>query len=533
VIAVESLRHLLAEDLEHVCRALLPDVKLNRAGEARGHATGGALWIVQTRGAKRGVCLDASTMKGANAFDFVMQAGGFATVPDACRYAENLLGLSDDPERARLLQAELQTRQEAAQRERELAARQRAADVQNRAAEWEQAAAIGADSPAAQYLAGRRCLPPPEAIDPSLRCAVSGRGTTLLARMIDPATGRAQGYHETWLTLASGAWRKRPMRSAKLVWGRAGGCIIPLVRRPGASTVILAEGIENGLTAAALWPEGASAAAAYAAGNLRAIALPPSYSRVVLVRDRDDNPRSHGPACRAAAILRWWQEGRSVTLLDAPAGYADLNEAAQDRGAQRNGPKPPMAEVWAQGQPVDTVPEVAAWFRKRGLDPGLPWQARAHPAIEAGGDAYPAVLFPCVRPDGVMAGMAARLLAPPRSLDPTSTESAPRALIDPWREWGEWWRGTAVPILPQRAGQAATIALDVTTAGAAGANWAVFGLDHWAQAALPAAVWSLEVIGAPRELRDDDAVLWREGLRRLHPGRELTLRKQADAAQAA
>lgn len=513
MIAVESLRHMLADDLEQVARACLTNVKLGRSGELRGDDRNGERWAVQLRGPKRGVCLNTSSLKGANAFDFLRQAAGGGTVQQTCRLAESMLGLAEGGREhvARQL-ARARAQRAAAELERTQADQRRIADVAARAQEWRDGTPIGAETPAASYLEGRRCrIDNP---DVGLRSAAGPRGATMLAAMRD-VSGRVLAFHETALRPGREGWRKRSPK-AKLVWGPAGGCLIRLAAGPD-HTLVLSEGIENGLTAHLLLPE-LAAAAAYSVGNLRA-PLPEAVRRVVLVRDREDNPRSHGPACRAAAILQWWQDGRSVTCLDPPGGFADLNAAAQQAGGQRNGHKLPGVEVWGGAQPLETVPAAAAWCAAHGL--AGPHLLRAHPALEAGGRTYPAVLARMLAPDGGARGLVARLIG--------------ADLFYPWREWGSR-RGAAVAVRPHRPAAAGCLAVGFERALTGGAAWAVLGYDHLAETALAASVWSLSVLGqAPAGRWSDDTLLWREGMRRLHPGRELTVipEREADHAAAA
>lgn len=512
MIAVETLRSLLTADLEHVAGAVLADIKV-RGSELRGRDRYGAKWILELRGAKRGLALNASTMKGSNVFDFLFAATGSQGVPATCRIAEGLLGLAeaDAGLRARI-EKDARKRHEEAELERLREQQRRGEDLTKRAHEWRTAPPIGSDTPAAHYLAGRGCLA--DDIHPDLRCAASARGSTMLAPLIDPATGKRKAYHETAIALTDGAWRKRGGRGkAKLVWGPAGGCLIPLAASVpvDGGTLLLSEGIENGLTAHLLMP-GMAAAAAYSVGNLRALTLAAKWTRIVLVRDRETNPRSHGPSCRAAAILRWWGEGRAVSFLDPPAGCADLNDGAIANGSQRNADAPMPEPV-----PLSEVPAAEAWCRAHGLAPGERHLLQAHPAIEAGGRTHPAVIARLVTPDGVSAGMVARLL--PQS----------GALVHPWREWGE--RAGAVLAVRPYVGGRARLGVDLEGALTGGAHFAVVGIDHLAEAALAPSLWALDLCAAPPEDRlTDDVLMWREGLRRLHPGRELRI--VGDVAEA-
>jgi hypothetical protein len=469
MIAVETLRGMLAGELESVGRSLLGNPRLDHSGELRGEDRRGELWVLQTTGRKKGVCLNATTMKGANAFDFLRVAGGDLSIPAACRLAEGLLGLSEhDPARLPALVEQARQAQAFDAEAREADDARRAARTADRAREWRGGAPIGTDSPAAQYLASRCCLA--DDLHPNLRAADNQSSATMLAGMLNVSTGQTTAFHETSLCMKRGGagWEKREPK-AKLVWGKASGTIIPLATGP-AGSLVLSEGIENGLTAHLLLP-GVAAAAAYAAGNLRSAGLAAKWDRVILVRDRETNPRSHGPACRAAAIAWWWEQGRAVTCLDPPDGYNDLNAAAVAIGGQRNGPAPSADAVWNAAGPLDTVPSVAAWCAGLGLGEG-PHLLRAHPGIEANGRRHPALLAQLVRPDGSAAGLVG-------------------------------------------------LAVGLGTALAAGTAWGVLGLDHLAEAALASSLWSLDLYPGVTPTLADDLLMWREGLRRLHPGREL------------
>lgn len=512
MIAVETLRRLLADELEDVARHLLGEVKVSRAGELRGRDRDNVLWILQLRGTKAGLALNGDG-SGANAFDFVRRAGGCGSVADACRLAESLLGLADaGPGRERELARHAESRRIEARAQAERDARQRAADVKARTREYAQGTALPAESAAALYLQGRACLPPAPA-GAALRSAIHvsregyRTGSTMLAPLAGP-DGMIRGWHETALRRnGRGGWVKAD-GIAKRVWGQAKGGLIPLA--PGATaggeTLLLSEGIENGLTAHLLLPE-LEAAAAYAVGNLAHLELPARVRRIVLCRDRESNPRSHGPRARAAAIARWWSEGRAVTVLDPPQGHGDLNDAARAGLAQRNTPGPlDPAALLAQAAPVGEVPQVAAFVARLGGE--APELALAHPAIEAGGMCYPALLLRAVGLDGAVQGVAARLI------DDTGALTHPVL-------WAGERAGTVFPLrYPQR--NAGRLAVGIDAALMARAELAVLDLSHLAECRVARAIYDLTLLAATPVL-EDDLLLWREGVRRLHVGHELTV----------
>jgi hypothetical protein len=101
------------------------------------------------------------------------------------------------------------------------------------------------------------------------------------------------------------------------------------VRGSGRGELLLAEGIEDTLTAALMLP-GRAAWAGIDAGNLAAVVLPPEFSVVIFVRQRDgDNPAVRRD--REKAIDTWRAEGRSVRFVDPLPGYKDVNEWWQAR----------------------------------------------------------------------------------------------------------------------------------------------------------------------------------------------------------
>jgi phage/plasmid primase-like uncharacterized protein len=150
----------------------------------------------------------------------------------------------------------------------------------------------------------------------------------MLAPVIDPASGVHLGTHFTYITQQYGGWRKSPIVPAKITLGSLAGGVIPLSANAlTAEAVLLAEGIEDALTAALMHPQ-LGVLAAVSVGNLAAISFPPHVRLVVLVRQRDG---TNGGVYRARekAIRRWLAEGRCVEVLDPPPGVKDINEAWQ------------------------------------------------------------------------------------------------------------------------------------------------------------------------------------------------------------
>ena len=192
----------------------------------------------------------------------------------------------------------------------------------------------GWDEPIGQYLEGRGIL----------REAFGARSLTvlrftprcwnsetqahlpaMLAPVVHPITGLHLATHRTYLAHAPATgWRKAALDAPKKVLGSFAGGLIWLRRADG---LVLAEGIENALSAA-IWFAELGAAAYVAAGNLANLSLPPSLHRIVLIRDRDGvNPPIE--ATRQRALLRWAEEGRSVEVWEPPDGAKDANDYLQ------------------------------------------------------------------------------------------------------------------------------------------------------------------------------------------------------------
>ena len=88
--------------------------------------------------------------------------------------------------------------------------------------------------------------------------------------------------------------------------------------------VLIAEGIENALTAAQWYPE-LRALACVAAANLPLVRLPEQVPSVMLVRDRDGENLAIKDA-RDRALVRWTAEGRAVAIWEPPEQYKDAND---------------------------------------------------------------------------------------------------------------------------------------------------------------------------------------------------------------
>lgn len=335
----------LAGAIEQLCETLLHD--LHRHGsELRGHDDSGRLWAVETKGAKRGIALNTATMTGGDALHFLTEARCAGDSGTAWRWAANWLGVlpdramrSAEPRAIRPIKPPT-TEDGAALIERRR--RQALARYLNASPDLE-------DTPAAAYLAHRLApamLPAGRALRYAERSYYSADETlpAMVAPIIEPTSRKFLAAHCTYLSHHDGAWRKTRLAPARKVWGHFRGGVVPLARgksrkplgdAPDGDECLIAEGIENTLAAMWLRPE-LRAFAAIAVGNLPAIALPPAIAGVCLVHDRDgenDGPR----IARERAVDRWLTEGRAVSFIRPPEGFADVTEYVLDAMRERVG----------------------------------------------------------------------------------------------------------------------------------------------------------------------------------------------------
>jgi hypothetical protein len=122
------------------------------------------------------------------------------------------------------------------------------------------------------------------------------------------------------------------VKPAKITFGPIGGGIIPLLRgatglvinQARKEELLIGEGIENSLSASLNYPD-LRCWAGISVGNLEAVDLPPQFPYVKLIRDRDGNNQGVH-AARMGMIARWQGEGRSITFVDPPRGFKDVND---------------------------------------------------------------------------------------------------------------------------------------------------------------------------------------------------------------
>lgn len=177
-----------------------------------------------------------------------------------------------------------------------------------------------AGTDAEAYLCGRSISLPAWPDDlrfhPNLKHKPSGRRFGALVALVRDADGNPAGIQRTYL--APGGAGKAPVDQPKMSLGAVGGGAIRLAE--ATNTVLLTEGVEDGLSALMAWPYPVWVAPGVT--FLKAMRLPQAVRTVILAADADEvGKRAMGEAAR-----RFLTEGRCARLVRLPAGIKDLND---------------------------------------------------------------------------------------------------------------------------------------------------------------------------------------------------------------
>lgn len=152
---------------------------------------------------------------------------------------------------------------------------------------------------------------------------------------ITNGAGEHIATHRTWLECAGGGWIKARIPDNKMVLGSfAGGSIRlwrgasgkSLAKAPAGEPVVIAEGIESGLSIAVAIPE-IRVLAAVSLGNLGGVELPPQIGPVILAIDNDHKPAAL--AAKARAVNRWLDRGVNIRVARSPIGN-DFNDCLRE-----------------------------------------------------------------------------------------------------------------------------------------------------------------------------------------------------------
>lgn len=343
----------LWERVDQLLSIVIPDAR-REGREMRGHGPDGGVWSVVMSGRKEGVFCNWADQDRQNGDMLELVRWGLCGGDRRAAYAWALNWLGIDPgaykrDPAAEARREADNRERARRRQeqadRDLAERKRKAlgryldsksDIAGTPAEaylLHRGLALGAFQP--RPRSGRHPLTSLRYAERCWHSHAAGELPAMIAPIVPPDGGQVVGVHQTYLGLVPGrpgVWGKAAVAPAKKCYGEKRGMVIPLLRgasnkslgeAPDGDLVLIAEGIEDALTAALAWPE-ARVLAAVDIGNLALISLPEKFRQLILVVDRDGFNIAADRA-REAVLDRWQAEGRGVELVVPPPGYKDVN----------------------------------------------------------------------------------------------------------------------------------------------------------------------------------------------------------------
>lgn len=391
--SISEIKAALTERVEALARELIPDGGYGdnrREWVATATKRGGVgdSFKVRLQGPKAGLWMHGAAGKKGDILSLIAYQATGGDNGQAVRWALRWLGWDgpDDsgpqrsPKEEARLRAEREQRAEAARSEAaaEVVRRQRGAQAM-----FMSASNRLRGTPVDRYLAGRGIflgrlaelgtVPGAIRYAESMPLTVDTYYPALVAAVTRPpdtpdAPSLLTAVQRIYLAASGGGWGKAPVRPNKKAYGaltghdsagpwagavylwrgqrkdrktgllRLGRPIASLMKRGPESedeaTLLICEGIEDGLTAALAWPRwriwaGVSLTA------MRSLRIPAPIERVVYVADND--PHTHtikgvtGPhparLARQAVIESWQAQGKKV-LVAEPQGAKDLNEIA-------------------------------------------------------------------------------------------------------------------------------------------------------------------------------------------------------------
>lgn len=261
----------------------------------------------------------------------------------AIEEAKRLLGIQDDfrPGERRVPNREEIERREAEARER--AARRDEAEQAERARKAKRARQLYLSgmpiggTPAERYLRGRAIdlprWPGSLRFHDDVWCQdVKAKGAAMLACIVT-AAGVQIGTHRTYLARdREGRWAKLGIPNPKKVMGNMWGGFVPIAKgasgksmrdMPEGEPIYVTEGIEDALCVHMMKPD-ARVVAGISLANMGGLVPPPAARRLVIVADRDSNPKAQDALERS--IAQQQARGLTVELVMPPVGIKDIND---------------------------------------------------------------------------------------------------------------------------------------------------------------------------------------------------------------
>ncbi|WP_226019504.1 toprim domain-containing protein [Novosphingobium sp. FKTRR1] len=322
-----------------------------KAGSILGER-GGSL-VLNLKGGSTGWWRDYAGTDSGDMLDLIRITQGCATKAQAVAIAKDWLGIRDEwgaGQRAAPDPAELAARAERlrqAQERRQIeATREREAKIRGaRALYLHGEARPIAGTPAEAYLAGRGLRPVevkpgegprwPGALryHPEVYCKDAGVKVPCLLTPLYLADGTHVATHRIWLQPCQRrGWTKLDTEKPKKVLGAMWGAFAPINKGASGKSmramredepVYVTEGVEDAVVVRMARPE-ARIVCAISLGNIGAIVLPEAARRLVIVADRDSNPKAVDAL--EQSIAQQQARGLDVRLVMPPPGIKDVND---------------------------------------------------------------------------------------------------------------------------------------------------------------------------------------------------------------
>lgn len=353
MIDVSTIADMLASRIEPLCCHLLPNGTRDgvewRVGSLAGER--GKSMAVRIKGSKPGVWSDFSSGEAGDALDLVAGVLFRGDKAEAIKWAKSWLGI-DDMDPARLEQRRREVEAESARKAADAKAEEEKKRKSARAL-WFSAQPDIRVTPVYQYLLGRgidiNVLPRlPGALRYNARtycheAKEAGAQEFMLPAMVAAiinSQGEQISTHRTYIEKQpDGGWKKAKLKDAKKTLAQYAGGFISLNRgasgkpikdAPDDDHLIIAEGIEDGLSLALGCPE-KRVIAGVSVSNMQNLHLPETISRITLAVD-NDGEGAQSAAAVDAAISRFMNEGREVFIARSPVGkdFNDLLQAQRD-----------------------------------------------------------------------------------------------------------------------------------------------------------------------------------------------------------
>lgn len=213
---------------------------------------------------------------------------------------------------------------------------------------WLEGTALTGTDPASQYYLGRGIdlaalpeIPGCLRFNPAVKInTITGQSHTAIVAAMHKE-GAPDGFaavHATYIAPHDLGWGKAFGADSKKMMGGPSGASIrltkgasgkPLARAPEGEWVAIAEGIENGLSAALARPD-LRVLAAGTLGNIGKVVLPPQIGGVFVIAD-NDRPGSPGSTVLENACNHLVDRGLDIKVIRAPEGHKDFNDALMGR----------------------------------------------------------------------------------------------------------------------------------------------------------------------------------------------------------